>query len=200
MYDLVAAQQASFEYRRSIGFGGPAPASSISTPPKKNAPRLIGPCSMLGMVAQMPPAALTNARLADGRDVDVMIVNGRIASIDDADARRPPEDAQRLDLGGYLLLPAAVEPHAHLDKAFLAERVENPTGDLIGAIRAMQASRHLIDVQDTIERAERAARLMASNGYTAVRTHADTTVDHGLRSIEALDEVRRRVADVIDVE
>ena len=33
-----------------------------------------------------------------------------------------------------------------------------------------------------------------------MRTHADTTLDHGLRSIEALVEVRRRVADVIDVE
>ena len=152
------------------------------------------------MVAQMTPAALMNARLGDGRHVDVLLVDGRIASIDEAGAVRLPEDAQRVDLDGYLLLPAAVEPHAHLDKAFLAERVENPTGDLIGAIRAMQASRHLIDVPDTIERAERAARLMSSNGFTAVRSHADTTVEHGLRSIEALDEVRRRVADVIDVE
>ena len=41
----------------------------------------------------------------------------------------------------------------------------------------------------SIERAERAARLMAANGYRAVRTHADTTIEHGLRSIEALVEV-----------
>ena len=33
-----------------------------------------------------------------------------------------------------------------------------------------------------------------------MRTHADTTLDNGLRSVEALVEVRRRVADVIDVE
>ena len=59
------------------------------------------------------------------------------------------QTAEQHDLDGYLLLAAAVEPHAHLDKAFLAERVENPTGDLIGAITAMQASRHLIDVADT---------------------------------------------------
>jgi cytosine deaminase len=55
-------------------------------------------------------------------------------------------------------------------------------------------------VSETIERAERAARLMAANGYGAVRTHADTTIEHGLRSIEALTEVKRRVADIIDIE
>ena len=64
----------------------------------------------------------------------------------------------------------------------------------------MLAAEALLDVDDIIERAERAARLMARNGFRAVRTHADTTLENGLRSVEALAEVRRRVADVIDVE
>ena len=64
----------------------------------------------------------------------------------------------------------------------------------------MIAARPSIDVADTVARAERAARLMAANGFAAVRTHVDTTIDHGLTSIEAVVEVRRRVADVIDVE
>ncbi len=104
------------------------------------------------------------------------------------------------ELAGWIVVPAAVEPHAHLDKAFLAEQIPNETGDLMGAIDAMKANRHLLNVDETIERAERAARLMARNGYRTVRTHADTTTEHGLRSIEALTEVRRRVVDVIDVE
>ncbi len=41
---------------------------------------------------------------------------------------------------------------------------------------------------------------MAANGFTAVRTHADVTIEHGLTSIEALLDVRKRVADVIDIE
>jgi len=41
---------------------------------------------------------------------------------------------------------------------------------------------------------------MASNGYRFVRTHADLTTEHGLRSVEALGEVRRRVGDLIDIE
>jgi cytosine/creatinine deaminase len=64
----------------------------------------------------------------------------------------------------------------------------------------MQRSRHLTNLNDTIERAERAARLMAANGFSAVRSHADTTQENRLESVEALAEVKRRVADVIDVE
>ncbi len=108
--------------------------------------------------------------------------------------------AEVIDLDGRLLLPAAVEPHAHLDKAFLAERIANPTGDLTGAIEAMAANRHLTTVADITERAERAARLMATNGYVAVRTHADLTLENGMRSVEALTAVRDRLADVISIE
>jgi cytosine/creatinine deaminase len=128
---------------------------------------------------------------------DLRIVDDRIAEIG---VDLPTGDSSVVELAGWIVLPAAVEPHAHLDKAFLAERIENQTGDLMGAITAMRASRHLLDIDETIERAERAARLMASNGYRAVRTHADTTTEHGLRSIEALVEVRRRVLDIIDIE
>jgi len=108
--------------------------------------------------------------------------------------------AQDLADDGYLLLPAFAEPHAHLDKAFLAERVENPTGDLLGAILAMEAARDTITVADTIERAERAARLMASNGCTAIRTHVDLTLAGRLTSVEALVEVRRRLRDLVEIQ
>jgi cytosine deaminase len=130
--------------------------------------------------------------------LDVMIVDGLISAV--GDSLSAPPEASTIDLDGQLLLPAAVEPHAHLDKAFLAERVENETGDLIGAIDAMIALAGRITTDDIVERAERAARLMAANGYVAVRTHADTTEHTGLVNVEALVEVRRRVADAIDVE
>ena len=142
-----------------------------------------------------------NATLIDGRVTNVLLADDTIAAVGNVDAEADADGtAERIELSGYLLLPAAVEPHAHLDKAFLAEVVVNETGDLYGAIEAMKASRHLTSVADTIERAERAARLMAANGYSAVRTHADTTLENRLESIEALTEVKRRVAGVIDVE
>lgn len=107
---------------------------------------------------------------------------------------------------GFLALPAAVEPHTHLDKAFLADVVTNETGDLAGAIDAMSAARARLNIAETIERAERAARTMAANGYRAVRTHADVTatigdqLGQGLTSVEALAEVRRRLAGVIEIQ
>ena len=109
-------------------------------------------------------------------------------------------DEQVIDAKGSLLTCALAEPHAHLDKAFLAERIDNPTGDLMGAIHAMESSRDLITVADTIERAERAVRLMVSNGVTAIRTHADVTEWNNLDSVEALVEVRNRTRDIVDLQ
>lgn len=111
-----------------------------------------------------------------------------------------PTAAQALAADGYLVLPAFAEPHAHLDKAFLAERVENPTGDLLGAIMAMELARDSITLADTIERAERAARLLAANGCTAIRTHVDLTPAARLTSVEALIEVRHRLRHLVDIQ
>lgn len=141
---------------------------------------------------------LRQATLPDGSIGDVRICSGLIDAVAPTIEAQPGEPVH--DLEGYVLLPAPVEPHAHLDKAFLAERIDNPTGDLMGAILAMEANRHLVTVADTIERAERAVRLLAANGVTAVRTHADTTPENGLRSIEALVEVRRRTLHLVDLQ
>ncbi len=111
-----------------------------------------------------------------------------------------PLAARALDEAGFLVLPSFVEPHAHLDKAFLAETVHNPSGDLMGAIMAMHDARDRISYEDTVERAERAARLMLSNGVTAIRTHADTTTANGLTSVRALIEVRERLRGLIEIQ
>jgi cytosine deaminase len=142
-------------------------------------------------------AILRRATLADGTVADVRI---RGEHVDAVGLLEPTAGEDVVELTGWVLLAAAVEPHAHLDKAFLAERLTNARGDLAGAIETMMAARPSMDVADTVERAERAARLMAANGFAFVRTHADTTTDHGLTSIEALVEVRRRVVDLIDIE
>ena len=146
------------------------------------------------------PQLLHSAVSANGETIDVLIdADGLIATVG-TELRSTASDAEQVNLSGRLLLPAPAEPHAHLDKAFLAEVIHNPTGDLIGAVEAMRANRHLLTVADTASRAERAARRMAANGFTAVRTHADLTLEHGLTSMEALLDVRKRLRDVIDIE
>ena len=144
----------------------------------------------------MSPAtslSITNALLADGTVTTVHIVDGVVSD-------RPGLGATTLDAAGRLLLPAMAEAHAHLDKAFLAETVPNPTGDLMGAIINIEAARERITEADTEARAERAARLIAANGATAIRTHADLTEANGLTSINALLRVRDRLADLVKIE
>ena len=136
---------------------------------------------------------ITNARLADGTVASVHIVDGVVTD-------RPGLGATTFDADGRLVLPAMAEAHAHLDKAFLAETVPNPTGDLMGAIINIEAARDRITEADTEARAERAARLIAANGATAIRTHADLTEANGLTSISALLRVRDRLANLVRIE
>jgi cytosine/creatinine deaminase len=155
---------------------------------------------------------LQRALLADGSITDVRIADGSIAAIAPdlgaPDLGAPDlvapdltaSDEQIVDLDGWLLLPAFTEPHAHLDKAFLAEVVPNPTGDLMGAIIAMQQHRHLITFDDIVARAERAARLMLANGVTTIRSHADLNIVNGMQSVLALLEVRERLRGLVDVQ
>lgn len=147
-------------------------------------------------MADRRPLAITDALLADGTTTSLRIVDGVVASL----GVLPLPGDEVLDAAGRLLLPAMAEAHAHLDKAFLAETVPNPTGDLVGAILAMDAHRAHITEADTEERAERAAQLIAANGATAIRTHADLTEASGFTSIEPLLQMRDRLRDVVHVE
>ena len=146
-------------------------------------------------VSSMSSLLVLDATHPDGRRVDVLVDADRITSVSDAGQGRTlaPVGAQVVEAGGRLLLPAMAEAHAHLDKAFLSEVVPNPTGDLMGAILAMEAHRHLLGPAETAERAERAARLIVSNGATAIRTHADLTAENGLSSVEILLDLRDRL-------
>jgi cytosine/creatinine deaminase len=144
---------------------------------------------------------LRNARTSEAGECEILCDDGMVVEIRPARMSDPATpDVETIDLDGRLVLTAAAEPHAHLDKAFLAERIENPTGDLIGAVLAMEANRHLLTVDDIAERAERAALMMLANGVTAVRTHADITVEHGLRSVEALLPLRDSLRDRMDIQ
>jgi cytosine/creatinine deaminase len=141
---------------------------------------------------------LTRATLADGRRVDVRITGERITAV--GDHLVPADDETVVDLDGRLLLPAPAEPHAHLDKALTADRVPNPAGDLLGAIKAWLAYRPTLTVEDIAARSEQAVRMLAANGVTAIRTHVDVGVDIGIRGIEALARTRRAVEGVADLQ
>ena len=140
-----------------------------------------------------------NAQLIDGTIVDIATDNGFVAWIG-TPTQSPVVCLKTINLDGYVLSSSFVEPHAHLDKAFLADRVSNPAGDLMGAIRGLEAVRSTITHNDIVERATSAVHLMSQNGVTSVRTHADTTLSCGLSSVLALLEVKRDCAHFMDVQ
>jgi cytosine/creatinine deaminase len=143
---------------------------------------------------------LRRVRLTDDTTTDVEVDEDSGTIVRVGQDLGPSGPGRAIDLHGYLLLPAPAEPHAHLDKAFLAERIPNPSGDLPGAIVAMDANRASLTAADIAERAERAARMMVANGITAIRSHADTMTGHGLRSVEGLVAARERLAGLVDLQ
>ncbi|MFF8995329.1 hydrolase [Streptomyces sp. NPDC014983] len=129
---------------------------------------------------------LCGARLTDGRTVDVRLGGGRIEAVGTAGslAQGPARGGtQRMDLTGYLLLPAPAEPHAHGDTALSAER-PGP------------ASYAPEDVQ---RRATEAALLQLGHGATAVRAHVRVGDVQGLGALGAVLRARRALRGLVEL-
>lgn len=158
---------------------------------------------------------ITNARLADGRTVDIRTGDGVIVSVTTVPAREdarldPPVDdvddvddlVDVVDLAGWLLLPAMAEPHAHLDKALTAEAVPNPTGDLAGAIEAWiaAAAAGLFTHDDMVSRIRAALDRLLLSGVTAVRSHINCGSGSGIRNLIAAQEACAPYRELMHIE
>ncbi|MFI9026696.1 amidohydrolase family protein [Streptomyces sp. NPDC053560] len=124
---------------------------------------------------------LCGARLADGRTVDVRLGGGRIEAV--GTAGRLDARGHRIDLHGYLLLPAPAEPHAHCDTALTAD-CSGPASDA---------------PDDVQRRTTESALLHLGHGATALRTHVRIGDVSGLRSLEAVLQARRTLHDLADL-
>ncbi|WP_073951527.1 amidohydrolase family protein [Streptomyces kebangsaanensis] len=145
--------------------GQPQPPHSSSSPDPSGR---TGPDGLL----------LCGARLADGRTVDVRLAGGRIEAVGTAGslgADGPRDEGVRVDLGGYLLLPAPAEPHAHPDTAL--------TADGGGPVS--------YDPEDVQRRTTEAALLQLGHGATAVRAHVRVGDVQGLGALTAVLRARR---------
>ncbi len=134
--------------------------------------------------------------LAGGRRADVAVdfELGVVLQVGTVEAQ-PGDHVEPVD--GMVLLPAAAEPHAHLDKAFLAVgapgALDSPGGDLAAAIAAMRASDAGRRADEVTRRAGRALRTLVAHGVTAVRTHVDVRSPFGVGNLRALAAVRQWV-------
>ena len=150
----------------------------------------------------MADVLLRSVTLPDGTRADVRLSGGRIATIDHStdDPPAPPDGAGVHELDGWLVLPSPVEPHAHLDKAYTADLVANPSGDLLGAIEAWIARYPERTVEEIYGRARPAALDAAVHGCTAIRTHVDVNEILGTTAVEALNLVKADLSEVIDLQ
>jgi cytosine deaminase len=136
---------------------------------------------------------LKNARLS-GRDaaVDVLIDKGRIAQI----APSIKADAAEMkDLRGRLIVPGLVDAHQHLDKTRTLRSIQNPSGNLMGAIDAFRRYAADMTVQDVTRRAERTMAACLAHGTVAIRSHANVDPEARTRGVQALVELRERWKD-----
>ncbi|MFJ3581684.1 amidohydrolase family protein [Streptomyces sp. NPDC090127] len=124
---------------------------------------------------------LANARLTDGRTVDVRLVGGRIEAVGTAGSLTAV--GARVDLAGYLLLPAPAEPHAHADTALSA--------DFAGPVSYAP--------DEVQRRATEAALLQLGHGSTAQRAHVRIGDVHGLGPLEAVLQARRSLRGLVDL-
>ena len=134
--------------------------------------------------------------LPDGTVADIAVKGDRIAAV----GRVEGPSREVIDATGDLVSPPFVDPHFHMDAtlSYGLPRV-NASGTLLEGIALWGELRDLATVEDMIDRAVTYCDWAASMGLLAIRTHVDTTPDH-LRGVEAMLEVRRRVAPYIDLQ
>ncbi|WP_405768879.1 amidohydrolase family protein [Streptomyces sp. NBC_01538] len=129
------------------------------------------------------PAALLlcGARLTDGRTVDVRLGGGRIEAVGTVGSLSAY--AARVDLSGYLLLPAPAEPHGHGDTALSAD-ADGPVS---------------YDPQDVQRRATEATLLQLGHGATALRSHVRIGDVPGLGALAAVLQARRALRGLAEL-
>ena len=147
-------------------------------------------------------SVLTNGLLPDGRRVDISVGQGRISAINEAGTVAAHPGTDVVDLGGRLVLPGFVEPHAHIDKALTADDVPNLTGDLMGAIDAWvaAAARGQFTFDDMVLRARAALERLLLNGTTAVRTHVNVGGGVGVEYLRAVKQAVADFGDLMDIQ
>lgn len=141
---------------------------------------------------------ITNATLPDGRTgMDIGVRGGRIAAVE---AGLGGEAGEVIDAAGQLVSPPLVDCHFHMDATLsLGTPRYNESGRLLEGIQIWGELKPLLTQEAVIERAMRYCDLAVSQGLLAIRTHVDVCDDR-LLGVEALLEVKRRVAPYIDLQ
>ncbi len=141
---------------------------------------------------------LHNATLPDGRSpMSIAVQDGRIvelAPVIDAPAR------ETIDAQGLLVSPPFVDAHFHMDAtlSYGIPRV-NQSGTLLEGIALWGELKPILTAEAVIERALAYCDWAVGRGLLAIRSHVDTS-DPSMLAVEALLEVKKRVAPYLDLQ
>ena len=141
---------------------------------------------------------IKNATLPDARQQMSVAVRGEriveVAAGLDAPAR------QVIDAQGLLLSPPFVDAHFHMDAtlSYGLPRV-NESGTLLEGIALWGELKPLLTQQSLIDRALAYCDWAVAKGLLAIRSHVDVC-DPRLLAVEALLEVKKRVAPYLDLQ
>ncbi|OLP61727.1 cytosine deaminase [Xaviernesmea oryzae] len=149
----------------------------------------------------MTETVFTQARLADGKLVDIRVRDGRIAAIEPA-GKLPP-NGNGLDVGGALVVPGFVEGHIHLDTSFFGDRwiAHRPcTNGFDVQERVTFQAENMAAAAPMAERARNQLDLCITKGSTSMRSHVMVDGSVGLKSLETILDVRDAYRDLIDIQ
>jgi cytosine deaminase len=141
---------------------------------------------------------IQNATLPDGRaGMSVAVQAGRIAEVT-AGLQAPAHET--LDAQGRLLAPPFCDAHFHMDSVLTYGNPRvNESGTLLEGIALWGELKPTLVAQDIVERALKYCEWAAAKGLLAIRSHVDTS-DASLLAVDALLDVKRRVASYIDLQ
>ena len=146
-----------------------------------------------------PRLSLVGAVDVGGERVDVECAGGTIVAVHRGGGATAPL-TREIDLRGMVLLPALVEPHTHIDKAYTADLYPNPATDFDGAIVASARSFTEATTEEIAARARRALLAFVAKGCLSVRTHVVVGTFFGMKAVEAVTGVVAELTDLVDVQ
>lgn len=141
---------------------------------------------------------IRNVRVWDDKPlVDIGIADGKIAALEEGLAATATET---IDAEGRAAVPGFVEPHLHLEKAFLHRRLPPVLGTLEEAIRVTGILKGKQERKDVMERSRQVLDMAVKNGTVAIRAHPDVDLIQGLIGVETLLELRDDYRQLLDIQ
>ncbi|TAU15359.1 cytosine deaminase [Rhizobium ruizarguesonis] len=139
-----------------------------------------------------------NANLPDGRKgIDIGIQGSKIIAVE---PNLQAQAQEEIDATGRLVSPPFVDPHFHMDATLsLGLPRMNVSGTLLEGIALWGELRPIVTKEELVDRALRYCDLAVTQGLLFIRSHVDTS-DPRLVTVEAMIEVREKVAPYIDLQ